>query len=116
MKKLKQILCDSLLCMLAIVLFQMVWDAHLAAQDVVPPTLGTSNLEHQTSNIAAALSFHFSDGEERQWLRIENHDPRTKDFHPSLTNIVCDYKPIVRKLGPDKYEITFTSEIAEDLP
>jgi sugar phosphate isomerase/epimerase len=114
MKKLKQILRHSLLCMVAIVLFQMVWDAHLAAQDVVPPTLG--NLKPQTSNIAAALVFHFSDGEEREWLRIENHDPRTKDFHPSLTNIVCDYKPIVRKLGPNKYEITFTSEIAEDLP
>jgi sugar phosphate isomerase/epimerase len=66
--------------------------------------------------VSSTLSFHFSDGEERQWLRIENHDPRTKDFHPSLTNIVCDYKPIVRKLGPNKYEITFVSEIAEDLP
>lgn len=62
------------------------------------------------------LSFHFSDGEARNWLTIANHDPVTNDFHPSLTNIISDYKPIVRKLGPNKYEITFTSEIAEDLP
>jgi hypothetical protein len=112
MKRLTDILWNSLLCMLAIVLFQMVWDAHLTAQEALEPA--------RPRAVSTTLSFHFSDGEERQWLRIENHDPRTKDFHPSLTNIVCDYKPIVRKVpsgtGGYQYEITFVSEIAEDLP
>jgi hypothetical protein len=47
------------------------------------------------------------------WLTIARHGDNA--WHPSFVNILVDYKPIVRKVG-NQYEITFTSEIAEDIP
>ncbi len=58
-------------------------------------------------------------GEIKQWLAIEAHngpDWSSDGYDPNYTRIVCDYKPIVRKLPGGFWEIQFTSEIAEQLP
>ena len=36
-------------------------------------------------------------------------------YNPSFTYLVSDYKPMVKKVS-GKWQIAFTSEIAEDLP
>ena len=36
--------------------------------------------------------------------------------NPCYTNIVSEYKPIVKKLPYGRWEITFTSELTEALP
>jgi hypothetical protein len=93
-------------CLAVALIFRLAFDNYAAAQDAVAAAPAASQ---------QSLSFYFSDGEQRTWLTVVNHDPRTTDFHPSFTNIVCDYKPVIRKIG-DRYEITFVSEIAQDLP
>lgn len=53
------------------------------------------------------------------WLWIEAHNGpqwHEEGFHPSLTRIVSQYKPLARKLPTGQYEIKFISEIATDLP
>ena len=56
----------------------------------------------------------------RLWLtavnvdRCDRYDERGYD--PSYTYMLCDYKPIAKKLKNGKWEITFVSEIAEKLP
>ena len=63
-----------------------------------------------------ALQWHFRD-EWRVWLSIRGYgtDFKAEGYHPSFTYIVSDYKPMIKKIG-SKYQITFTSEIAEDIP
>lgn len=59
-------------------------------------------------------------GEMKGWLVIEAHNGaqlwRENGFDPSFTRVVCDYKPLFRKLPNGQWEIMFTSEIAEQLP
>jgi len=110
----KSLLKLSIGCLIIAIALRLAFD-HVTAQQVVTPnpTLHFAD-KHAAQNLT--LSFHFSDGEQRTWLTLSNHDPNTKDFHPSLTSILCDYKPVVRKRNDGKYQIQFTSEIAEDLP
>jgi hypothetical protein len=69
----------------------------------------------------------FSGGVSGEWLEVRRYnlnDHANRAFDPSYVAIVSDFKPIVRKVVPDpsgtdgggKWEITFMSEIAKDLP
>jgi len=81
----------------------------LLAQELAPPYMG-----ERTITVSGTVA-----GEKRDWLRIEAHNGREfgeRGFDPSYTRAVCDYKPIVRKLADGRFEIQFTSEIAESLP
>jgi hypothetical protein len=63
----------------------------------------------------------------RTWLTVTCHVPN-KDplkwyfddlrFNPCYTNIICDYKPIVKKLPNGDWEIVFSSDLPgmEKLP
>jgi hypothetical protein len=63
-----------------------------------------------------ALQWHFHD-EWRVWLAVNGYgsDFEREGYHPSFTYIVSDYQPMVKKIGA-KYQITFKSEIANDIP
>ena len=67
--------------------------------------------------LAAVWTFH---DETRQWLSVEsaNHrDFQKEGYNPSYVYVlVRDYKPIIKQIGKDKWQITFTSPLAEDLP
>lgn len=58
--------------------------------------------------------------ETRVWLSVEtaNHRDFPKEgYNPSYVYVlVRDYKPVVKQIGKDRWQITFTSPIAEDLP
>jgi hypothetical protein len=47
--------------------------------------------------------------------RFNKSDRTAKGYDPSYTVIFCKYKPMFKKVG-DVWQITFTSEIAEDIP
>ena len=49
------------------------------------------------------------------WLIIRRHD-NDPNYHPNWTSIVTKYKPVVRKLPHDEWEIVFVSELTERLP
>src|SRR5262252_6563395 len=58
-------------------------------------------------------------GDWKKWMtirRINTTEKPERGFDPSMTFIVVDYKPIVKKMKSGAYQISFTSEIAEDLP
>jgi hypothetical protein len=107
----------SLVCLAIAIIFRLLFQI-VNAQDAVPVAAGVSPAQPARLPLQkqVELAFHFSDGEPRTWLTIVNHDPRATDFHPSYTNMVTYLKPLVRKLPSGEYEITFVSEIAEDLP
>lgn len=53
------------------------------------------------------------------WMTLEAHNGAQwidDGFNPSYTRLICDYKPMFRKLPTGQWEIMFTSEIAENLP
>ena len=56
------------------------------------------------------------------WLTVERANKHQAlktgegGFDPSYTYLICDFKPMVKKLGNGKWVIQFTAEIAEDLP
>ena len=64
--------------------------------------------------MAAVWNFH---DETRQWLSIESANHRDwpeEGFHPSHTYIlVKDYKPVLKQIGKDKWQITFVSPVTE---
>ena len=47
--------------------------------------------------------------------RFNKSDRTAKGFDPSYTVIFSQYKPMFKKVG-ETWQITFTSEIAENLP
>jgi hypothetical protein len=58
-------------------------------------------------------------GDMKNWLIIESHNGKEwkqNGFDPTYTRVLCDYKPLFRKLPGGQWEIMFTSEIAENLP
>jgi hypothetical protein len=58
-------------------------------------------------------------GEWRKWLwigRINTTEHPEHGFDPSMTFVISDYKPMVKKMKSGKWQIQFTSEIAEDIP
>lgn len=57
-------------------------------------------------------------GDTRVWLVIEAYNAskwKANGFDPCFTRVVCDYKPLFRKIG-NQWEIMFTSELTEKLP
>jgi hypothetical protein len=57
--------------------------------------------------------------EQKVWLIIEAHNGEQwakNGFDPIYTRVLCDYKPMFRKLPNKQWEILFTSEIAEGIP
>lgn len=58
-------------------------------------------------------------GDMKNWLVIEahnGHEWKENGFDPTYTRVVCDYKPMFRKLPNGSWEIMFTSELAEGIP
>jgi hypothetical protein len=78
-------------------------------QDVQAPTA----LEKKDS-MTFVWKFH---EEHRPWLKVFQFDRKDagNGYDPSYVYLVSDYKPMVKKVG-GKWQITFTSEIAENLP
>jgi hypothetical protein len=65
-----------------------------------------------------AVVWEFQD-ETRVWLSIINTNHRDWDkegYHPNWTAVISNYKPVVQQLDNGKYQITFTSGVAKDLP
>ncbi len=89
----------------------------LHGQIVIRPT--TENLpeiarEAKTIEVIGKIA-----GESRKWMwigRINTTERPEFGFDPSMTFIICDYKPMVKKLKDGRYQIQFTSEIAENIP
>jgi len=74
-------------------------------------------------SIAAGIAVAYSQTVEapRAWLTIVDHSGtretmQTVSNNPSYTALLSDYKPISRKLANGKWEVTFVSEIAQDIP
>jgi len=77
-----------------------------------------------------AIEWYFSDTagtwdkgvepEHRVWLEIRSANGRDwakEGYNPSYVYVtVKDCVPVVRKLGENRYEIAFRSEVAKDLP
>jgi hypothetical protein len=68
----------------------------------------------------AAVEWHFHD-EYRVWLSVNAYNGYNwaeEGYHPSFTYVLCNYKPVVRKLPNGSYQITFVSGIAggENVP
>lgn len=58
-------------------------------------------------------------GEYKNWLVIETfngNEWKTNGYDPIYTRVLCDYKPMFRKLSNGQWEIMFQSEIAKDIP
>ena len=65
--------------------------------------------------LAVEWVFH---GEHRIWMSVNYSAKDFKEvgYHPNWTNIITKYKPITKKLSDGTYEITFTSDLTENLP
>ena len=58
-------------------------------------------------------------GDLKTWLVVEGHNGyqwQSNGYDPCLTRVVCDYKPMMRKMQNGQWEIMFVSPIAENLP
>jgi hypothetical protein len=65
-----------------------------------------------------AVEWHFID-EHRVWLSVNSFskgDWAKDGYNPSFTYLRCQYKPQVKKMADGQWQITFVSEIAEDIP
>ncbi len=65
-----------------------------------------------------AVEWHFVD-EHRVWLSVNSFakgDWVKDGYNPSFTYVLSQYKPMVKKLPDGQYQITFASEIAQDVP
>jgi len=54
-----------------------------------------------------------------RWLTIIRFDttaPLQHGFDPSFTYAICKFKPIVKKLKNGMWQISFTMEMAENIP
>ena|SRR5215813_2502527 len=84
----------------------------------IAQTLTVFNSTTREAEERAPRDILLATGETGHWAtiaRFNKHDPSARGFHPSYTVIFCKYKPIVKKVG-DNWQITFTSEIAENIP
>jgi hypothetical protein len=95
----------TIFCLIIAIATRAAMDQRIAAQDAI-------------NNQQSAISNHvdFSSDLHHAWLTVHHADNGQRGWDASFTYALCDFKPIVKKIGPSKYEITFTSEIAEDLP
>jgi hypothetical protein len=63
-------------------------------------------------------TYSFSSRVGGTWLTVSRinrkDDPDT--WHPSMTYLVSDYVPLVKKLQSGKYQITWSSELCKELP
>lgn len=65
-----------------------------------------------------AVEWHFVD-EHRVWLSVNSFakgDWVKDGYHPSFTYVLCQYKPVVKQLPNGQWQITFVSDIAENIP
>jgi hypothetical protein len=65
-----------------------------------------------------AVEWHFYE-EHRVWLSVNSFakgDWIKDGYNPSFTYVLSHYKPIVKKLPNGQWQVTFASEIAEDMP
>jgi hypothetical protein len=109
----KTLIC-AFLCAVA---FWMVRNAPASAPLAETESISTpTHIEARTAPDNVAFRGRVA-GEWLEWLKVARHNGgESADlWHPCYTNIVSDYKPIVKKRG-DKWEIEFVSEIAEKLP
>lgn len=90
----------------------LFWNIAATQQLSIFTANSTAERESQPRDIilACGLTGH--------WATIARFNKRDKDargFDPSYTVVFCKYKPMVKKVG-EVWQITFTSEIAENLP
>lgn len=101
----------TMICLAIAVALRLAFET-ITAQTVQTPTDTVAN--------TTAISVQGKVADKwRTWLwvrRVNTKDYDARGYDPSYTVLVSDYKPIVRKLDSGKYSITFTSEIAQDLP
>jgi len=67
----------------------------------------------------AARQIFICGGIHGRWLTISRFDTKAPDqrgFDPSFTYEICKFKPIVKKLPNGYWQISFTSELAENIP
>jgi|SRR5215471_9031011 len=86
-------------------------------QVIVTPT--TENKEDIAAEAKSIEVIGKYAGEWRKWMwigRINTTMKPEEGFHPSMTFILSDYEPVVKKLRNGKWQIQFTSPIAKDIP
>jgi hypothetical protein len=89
----------------------------IMAQVIVTPT--TDNKPDIATEAATIEVIGKVADEWHKWLwigRINKTAKPERGFDPSFTFIICDYKPMVKKLKDGRWQIQFTSEIAENIP
>jgi hypothetical protein len=107
---LKLILWCSICALLGVLLAKALFGQSAASIDMVRP------LDNQTSRILV------SGGVSGIWLRIERANKQDANpvgkggFDPSMTYIISEFKPVIKKLKNDKWEIQFECNICEGLP
>jgi hypothetical protein len=88
-----------------------------SGQVIITPT--TANKEDFATEAKSIEIIGKYSGEWRRWMwigRVNTTDKPEQGFHPSMTYIVSDYKPIAKRLSDGHWLIQFTSELAENIP
>lgn len=90
----------------------LFWNIAATQQLSIFTASSTAEQEKQPRDIylACGLTGHWA-----TIARFNKHDKDAKGFDPSYTVIFAKYKPVVSKVQ-GTWQITFTSEIAQDLP
>lgn len=110
MKTIKLLLWCAICVVIGLILARWIFGQGAASFDVEKP------MDGQPSRILV------SGGVSGTWLEIKRANthqgnPAGKGgFDPSYTYLLSDFKPTVKKLKSGRWEIQFTSEIAEGLP
>ncbi len=104
---------------LNIAIVTLIFACSLAAQTLEQPALHQDGLLKIADHDAGVTEFTFSGGVAGHWLTVKRHNrgaSTERGFDPSHTNITSNFKPISHKLDNGRWETTFVSEIAENIP
>lgn len=110
--ELNEAMKTTLGCLLIALILRLGFD-RLSAQEA---KLGDSHVLAIPGKVA--VEWHFYD-EHRVWLSINTFASASwpkEGYNPSFTYLRCQYKPIVKKMENGEWQVSFTSEIAENIP
>jgi len=102
MRTLKIILVGNIVVLIGALLF---------AQNFTEPNLPTADGQKARIEIEGGVS--------GKWLtidRVNKSDVNGKGFDPSMTYLISEFKPIVKRLKSDKWLIQFECNVCEGLP
>jgi hypothetical protein len=106
-----------LTCLGIAIALRLAFEA-VTGQGVEKPKAANGHAYILPGRIGAEWNFH---DESRVWLEVRSSSSEqewyNEGYKASCTYVlVKDAVPVVRKLGENRYEIAFKSEVAKDLP